>query len=255
MTRAGNSEAGVDSRVALVSGGSRGIGAAVVRRLAEDGYDVGFCYRSDAAAAAEVEKAVADVGRRALACAVDVRDAAEVRAWLRTVEQELGPVDAVVTSAGITRDAPVLLMKDEQWHDVLDTNLTGVYNVVRPIAFEMMKRRRGAIVTLSSVAGLRGNAAQSNYAASKAGVMAFSQTLARELGRYSIRVNCVAPGFIETEMTAAVKAEVLEQALARVPLGRAGHAEEVAELVSFLLSDRAAYITSGVFQIDGGLSL
>ncbi|MCW7944040.1 3-oxoacyl-ACP reductase [Streptomyces hygroscopicus] len=243
------------ARVALVSGGSRGIGRAVVRQLAHDGFDVGFCYRSSEEEAREVEKEVADLGRRALARRADVRDADSVRAWIQRTEDALGPIDAAVTSAGITKDNPLLLMRDEDWHAVLDTNLDGVYNVCRAVVFGMMKRKSGVIVNLSSVAGVLGHATQTNYAASKAGIDGFSRSLAKEVGRYGIRVNSVAPGFIETDMTGALNEQVLEKARQQIALRRVGQPQEVADLVSFLVSDRARYITGAVLRIDGGISL
>lgn len=243
------------TKVALVSGGSRGIGRAVVSKLAADGYDVSFCYHSDQAAAQELEKQVIGLGRRSLSCRADVRDIGAVQEWVKQTEQAFGPVDVVVTSAGITRDNPLVLMKDEDWHSVMDVNLDGVYAVCRSVVFDMMKRRSGVIVNISSVAGVHGNATQSNYAASKAGIIAFTRSLAREVGPYGIRVNAVAPGFIETDMTAALSPKVVEQAMPRIALRRVGRPEEVAEMVSFLVSDRAGYVTSSVLSVDGGISL
>ncbi|MFF8725415.1 3-oxoacyl-[acyl-carrier-protein] reductase [Streptomyces sp. NPDC015171] len=238
--------------IALVSGGSRGIGRAVVRRLARDGYDVSFCYRSHEDAAEELAKEAAESGTRVLAVRCDVADAEDVRAWYARTERELGPVDAVVTSAGITRDRPLVLMGQEDWDGVLRTNLDGVYHVCRAAAFSMSKRRAGTIVNLSSVSGVYGNAGQANYAASKAGIIGFTKSLAKELGPRGVRANVVAPGLIETDMVGGMPAAALERQLKGVPLGRLGRAEEVADLVSFLVSDRAAYITGSVVEIHGG---
>lgn len=243
------------SRVALVSGGSRGIGRATVLRLAQDGHDVAFCYRSDEPAARALEKEVSELGVRALAARADVTDAGAVRDLVARTEDELGPVDVVVTSAGITSDNPLLLMTDEQWHSVLDTNLDGVYHVCRAAIFSMMKRRSGHLINVSSVAGVHGNARQTNYSASKAGIIGFTKALAKETGPYGIRANVVAPGFIDTDMTDTLKGAVRERALKRIPLGRMGRAEEVAGLIGYLASDRAGYITGSVFQIDGGITL
>ncbi|MCA2218262.1 3-oxoacyl-ACP reductase FabG [Jidongwangia harbinensis] len=238
---------------ALVSGGSRGIGRAVVLRLAQDGFDVAFCFRSDQTAADHVAKEAAEHGARVYARPVDVTDAAQVRGFVSGAEQELGPVHAVVTSAGIVRDKPLALMADEDWHAVLDTNLTGTYHVCRATIYALMRRRQGTVVTLSSIAGVYGNSTQTNYAASKAGIIGFTKALAKECGRYGVRANTVAPGLIETDMTDALSDQVRERILRQVTLGRFGTPEEVADLVSFLVSDRARYLSGQVIGLDGGL--
>ncbi|MFF4543412.1 3-oxoacyl-[acyl-carrier-protein] reductase [Streptomyces sp. NPDC001435] len=242
-------------KVALVTGGSRGIGRACVLRLAQDGYDVAFCYTSRSAAADEVCKEASRYGTRILAVQTDVASADAVRDLVKQVGEQLAPIDALVTSAGIVRDNPLLLMTDEQWNEVVDVNLTGTYNVCRAAAFDMLKRRSGSIVTLSSVAGVYGIASQTNYAATKAGIIGFTKSLAKEVGRYGIRVNAVAPGFIETDMVSGLDAEYSKKMVSGVPLGRMGTADEVADLVSYLSSDRAGYITGSVVQIDGGIVL
>ncbi|WP_326686074.1 MULTISPECIES: 3-oxoacyl-ACP reductase FabG [unclassified Streptomyces] len=239
--------------VALVTGGTRGIGRAVVRRLATDGHDVAFCYASDRAAADTLTKEVGELGGRALACRTDVSRADEARSFVKRAQTELGPVDVVVTSAGIVRDGPLVTMADEDWRAVVATNLDGTYHICRAAVFEMMKRRRGCVVNISSVAGVHGNATQTNYSASKAGIIGFTKALAKEVGRYGIRANVVAPGFVETDMVAAMPGRAREDAVGSIPLGRFGTPEEVADMVAYVST--AAYVTGSVLHIDGGIVL
>ncbi|MEU6732758.1 3-oxoacyl-ACP reductase FabG [Streptomyces physcomitrii] len=241
--------------LALVSGGSRGIGRAVVVRLAQDGYDVAFCYRTRTDAAQEAAEEARQAGARTLATRLDVADGPAVRAFVAEAVEEFGAPAAVVTAAGIARDRPLALMEDAEWESVLRTNLDGTFHLCRAALQPMVRRRAGAFVTISSIAGIHGGIGQTNYAASKAGILGFTRALAKENGRFHIRVNSVAPGLIETDMTAEMPDKAREQHLRRTPLRCLGRPEDVADAVSFLVSDRARFITGEVLSVDGGLTL
>ncbi|MDJ0346532.1 3-oxoacyl-[acyl-carrier-protein] reductase [Streptomyces sp. H10-C2] len=244
-----------ERRLAIVTGGSRGIGRAVAVQLAADGYNIAFCYRSGTEAAAETEKLVRENGADVYHAPCDVADFDSVEQFVAQAAKELGPVHVLVNSAGIVRDNPLVLMPVDDWRAVIDTNLSGTFNFCRSVCFSFMKRKEGVIVNMSSIAGVYGNPTQTNYSASKAGIQGMSAALAKEVAPYGIRVNAVAPGFIETDMTKALPEKVRATALKAIPLKRYGGAAEVADLVSFLVSDKAAYITGEVIQIDGGVVL
>lgn len=239
--------------IAFVSGASRGIGRAVAVQLAQDGYDIAFCYHSNEEAARQTKKLIVDRNRRAYSVQCDVSDFQAVRKTFETIEREFGEISVVVNNAGINVDTPLPMMKLEDWTSVIDTNLSSVFNVCRCAAFSLIRQARGSIVNLSSVSGIYGNVSQTNYSAAKAGIIGFSKALSKELGRYGVRVNVVAPGLIETDMVGNMTEKARTEILKRIVLKRVGTVDDVSNLISFLCSNRAAYITGQVIQVDGGL--
>lgn len=236
------------SRSVLVTGGNRGIGLAIARAFVASGDQVAITYRTG-----EPPAELAEAGVLAVKC--DITDAEQVEQAYKEVEQAHGPVEVLVANAGVTRDQLLLRMSEEDFTSVIETNLTGTFRVVKRAARGMLRARKGRIVLISSVVGLLGSAGQSNYAASKAGLVGFARSLARELATRNITVNVVAPGFVDTDMTRALNDEQRAAIVGQVPMGRYGHPEDVAASVRFLSSDDAAYITGAVIPVDGGLGM
>ncbi len=244
-----------EGRVAVVTGGGRGIGRAIAARLAEEGANVAISYRSNDAAAEETAQKVRDAGAKCEIFKGDVASPEDVRALLAGVSDAFGRVDILVNNAGITRDNLMMRMKEDEFDEVLRTNLKGTYLCTRAALRPMVRARWGRIVNVGSVVGLVGNAGQANYAASKAGIIGFTKSVAREVAQRGITVNAVAPGYVETELTGGLPEGVKEQILAQVPSGRFGEPKEVAEVVAFLSGEGAGYITGQTIAVDGGMTM
>ena len=243
----------LENKGAGVTGGSRGIGRAVAEALAAEGATVAVIYAGNTKAAEDTVRAIEEAGGKAFAVQCDVADEAAVTDMVKMVHEKLGTIDVFVNNAGITRDGLLMRMKREDWDAVLSTNLTGVYNCTKAVTKIMMKQRSGSIINMTSVVGETGNAGQANYAAAKAGVIGFTKSVAKELASRNIRVNAVAPGCIDTDMTAVLSDAVKEEMIKSIPLGRTAAPEEVAQAVVFLASQKAGYITGQTLNVDGGM--
>jgi 3-oxoacyl-[acyl-carrier protein] reductase len=244
----------LSGKVALVTGAARGIGAAIALRLASHGAAVAVNYAGSAAAAQAIADRIVSTGGRALALQADVGDSGAASGLVEVTIAELGGLHIVVNNAGITRDGLLMRMSDADWSAVIDTNLTGVFNVTRAASRHLMKQRSGSIINIASVVGLAGNVGQANYAAAKAGVIGLTKAVAKELAPRGVRVNAIAPGFIETDMTASLSEAVRAATLSQIALGHFGAADDVANAVAFLASDDAGYITGTTLAIDGGMT-
>ncbi len=239
--------------VALITGGSRGIGRVVALNLAKEGYNITLCYTSNEAAAQETAAEIEKTGVKALAVKADVSKESDVNALVQAARDAFGPIEVLVNNAGITRDGLLLRMSEKDISDVLDTNLKGAFFCTKAVLKDMMKSRYGKIVNITSIVGVTGNAGQSNYAASKAGLIGFTKSVAKEYGSKGICVNAVAPGFIETEMTEKLPEEVKNTYLERISLKRFGTPEDVANVVSFLAGHKSDYVTGQVIEVTGGM--
>lgn len=240
----------LEGRTALVTGGARGIGAAISRELARAGASVCINYRSQSDTA---DALAAELGT--VAVQADISDQAAARGLIEQVEEDVGPLDILINNAGVTRDTLLVRMADDDWTSVLETNLNGTFYTCRAAARGMLKRRAGSIINMTSVVGIHGNPGQTNYAASKAGIIGFTKALARELGARGVRANAVAPGYISTELTDGLPGDAKSAILQATPLGRLGAPDEVSGCVRFLCSDEARFITGAVILVDGGLGM
>lgn len=242
-----------DNKVALVTGGTRGIGRKIAEKFAENGYDLVLNYVSDNVDLEAINEAFKKYNNSVLILKADISKYEECENLVKEAINKFGKVDVLVNNAGITKDGLIAMMKEENFSKVIDVNLKGTFNMCRNLVPYMMKKKSGNIVNISSVVGVVGNAGQSNYAASKAGIIGFSKSLAKELAGRNIRVNAVAPGFIDTDMTSVLTDKVKENIYSQIPLKRMGEAKEVANVVYFLSSEESSYITGQVINVDGGM--
>ncbi len=242
-------------KVALVTGGSRGIGREIAIGLSKLGADIAFTYSSNSIKAMEVVEELIQNGVKAIAIQGNVSIEEDVNSIVSQVEEKLGGIDILVNNAGITKDNLLIRMKPEDWDDVMNVNLKGVFLCTKAVARGMMKKKYGKIINISSVVGVTGNAGQGNYSASKAGVIGFTKSMAKELASRGIRVNAIAPGFIQTDMTAVLKDDIKEAMLNNIPLNHFGTPKDISNVVNFLASEASDYITGQVIKVDGGMAI
>lgn len=241
------------NKTALITGATRGIGKQIALTLAQNGYDIAINYRTENDALKDTKKEIEEKGVKCLAVQGDVSNFEDCERFVKEIIEEYGRIDVLVNNAGITKDTLLMRMKKEDFEDVIDTNLVGTFNVTKNVIGHMMKARSGKIINISSVVGVAGNAGQTNYSASKAGMIGFTKSLAKEVASRGILVNAVAPGFIETGMTDVLKDEIKEEIAKSIPLKRMGTTQDVANVVKFLASEESSYITGQVINVDGGM--
>jgi 3-oxoacyl-[acyl-carrier protein] reductase len=242
------------NKTVIISGAARGIGRAIAIDLAREGASISFNFLRSYKDAEDMEKEIKNFGVKVKSFQVDIRDYDAVKSWVDNTKELFGGIDIAVNNAGVIRDKALALMEPDDWHEVINTNLDGTFNLTRAVIITFMKQKKGVIINITSVSGIAGMSRQTNYSASKAGMIGFTKSLAREVASYNIRVNAVAPGFIETDMLRDLKEEYKSQIINRIPLCRLGSPEEVARVVRFLVSDKASYITGQTIVIDGGMS-
>ncbi|RJQ55362.1 MAG: 3-oxoacyl-[acyl-carrier-protein] reductase [Nitrospiraceae bacterium] len=243
------------NKTVVISGASRGIGRAIAVELAGEGANISFNYLKNSREAADLEREITVLGCKVKSFQVDIKEYDAVKTWIDDTRELFGRLDIIINNAGIVRDKALALMEPLDWQEVISTNLEGTFNLTRAAIVALMKQKSGVVVNIASVSGIAGMPRQTNYAASKAGIIGFTKALAKEVAPYDIRVNAVAPGFIETDMIGSLKEDYKNQILKQIPLKRLGRPQEVARMVKFLVSDDAGYVTGQTFVIDGGLSI
>jgi len=242
-------------KVAIITGGSRGIGKAIVKEFADQGAHIAFNFLKSEKESLNIKKEIESKGRKALIFKQDIKDYNAIKVMVEGVKSELGRLDIIVNNAGILKDKALMLMEEQDWEDVITTNLSGAFNLIRSAITTFMEQKNGNIINITSVAGLKGVPRQVNYSASKAGLIGLTKSLAREVGPYNIRVNAIAPGYIDTDMVKDLKEDYKKELLGRIPLNRFGRSEEIAKVATFLASDNAKYITGQIITADGGLAM